>query len=347
MEGKEENTLKRKLEDSPLPETTTTITLAKTQDNIHNKKLLILDLNGVLIRKSGKTKAFTLRPHVHTFLAHMAGLFHLAVWTSGRADTMHKAMLALFKSDSYKDKLIFYWTQKECTFIPAQTTPEELAILLLPPKPRKKRKKDKKSCSNVNMDVNVNKMKADTLDQNWDALDGSFKKVLSHVFARYPSFSCENTVLVDDSLEKHELNPPHTFICPRPFLPTQHTIGLSSTSGHVSNRGGDSGNGLATQSEEGRRKSQDAVSVSASGPFSLPLSSSSATSATASLSSSTTISTSHSNKQPTSTASAMNDTTAYDDELKPGGRFWNYLVALAEHNGPSNGFIRNNIYQYA
>ena len=172
------------------------------------KKLLIMDLNGVLLRKGGKKcKSITLRPHVHAFMRHMSGLFHLAVWTSGRADTMHKAMLALFEKDRYKEDLMFYWTQKECIYVPYNVDPDELADLIRPPKKKKTFKELKFQNGHVEPAAQVKS----------EFINGSFKKVLSHVFARFPSFHLGNTVLLDDSSDKLSFNPPNTHIGPRPF----------------------------------------------------------------------------------------------------------------------------------
>ena len=172
------------------------------------KKLLIMDLNGVLLRKGGKKcKSITLRPHVHAFMRHMSGLFHLAVWTSGRADTMHKAMLALFEKDRYKEDLMFYWTQKECIYVPYNVDPDELADLIRPPKKKKTFKELKFQNGHVEPAAQVKS----------EFINGSFKKVLSHVFARFPSFHLGNTILLDDSSDKLSFNPPNTHIGPRPF----------------------------------------------------------------------------------------------------------------------------------
>lgn len=78
------------------------------------KKLLIFDLNKVLLCKNKhKHTSFFLRPFVHDFILDMFQLFDVAVWTSGRTDTMNKAMNHIF--GHCKDKLVFYWTQNECT----------------------------------------------------------------------------------------------------------------------------------------------------------------------------------------------------------------------------------------
>lgn len=188
---------------------------------VPTKKLLILDLNGVLLKKADKnSKRISLRPHVHSFLQHMSELFYLAVWTSGRADTMHKAMLSLFQTDRYKEKLVFYWTQNECTYIPANVTSAELSELICPPK--KTKRKRKLNATDKPMGSNAVSKDARALDQKWTELGGSFKKILAHVFARYPSFCCETTLLVDDSPDKHSLNPPQTVVCPRSFAPPKH-----------------------------------------------------------------------------------------------------------------------------
>lgn len=83
---------------------------------MNHKKLLIFDLNKVLLCKNKHRKSsYFLRPFVNEFIIEMMSLFDIAVWTSGKSETMNNAMNELFGNN--KNKLIFYWTQKECTKI--------------------------------------------------------------------------------------------------------------------------------------------------------------------------------------------------------------------------------------
>ena len=86
------------------------------EKEMSSKKLLIVDLNKVLLCKNKHRKSSVfLRPYLNEFINEMMRLFDVAVWTSGKDQTMKKAMNEIFGN---KQKyLVFYWTQKECTKI--------------------------------------------------------------------------------------------------------------------------------------------------------------------------------------------------------------------------------------
>ena len=77
------------------------------------RKLLILDLNGVLIhskKKKNRNNKFTLRPHVHSFIYAMSKRYQLAVWTSKTFERAESIVQQLFHSYD----LLFTWYNDKC-----------------------------------------------------------------------------------------------------------------------------------------------------------------------------------------------------------------------------------------
>ena len=77
------------------------------------KKLLIFDLNGVLIytrKKNKKNNNFTLRPNVLEFIDAMSKRYQLAVWTSKTFERAGYIVQQLFKSYD----LLFTWYNDKC-----------------------------------------------------------------------------------------------------------------------------------------------------------------------------------------------------------------------------------------
>ncbi|CAE7641189.1 unnamed protein product, partial [Symbiodinium microadriaticum] len=85
-------------------------------------KLLILDMNKVLLcRHRTRRQRFFVRPHAVEFVQQMGRLFgNIAVWSSGRRENMSKAVATIFGHD-YADRLLFFWTQTDCTFTRPET----------------------------------------------------------------------------------------------------------------------------------------------------------------------------------------------------------------------------------
>jgi hypothetical protein len=82
------------------------------------KKLLIFDLNNVLLCKNKHRRtSFFLRPWAIEFVNEMKTLYDIAVWTSGRPETMNSAMQRIFGKMGGPEQLVFYWTQRDCTII--------------------------------------------------------------------------------------------------------------------------------------------------------------------------------------------------------------------------------------
>ena len=84
----------------------------RNKNNI--KKLLIFDLNGVLIytrkKKKKKNNNFTMRPHVEKFIDAMSKKYQLAVWTSKTFERAESMVQKLFHSYD----LLFTWYNDKC-----------------------------------------------------------------------------------------------------------------------------------------------------------------------------------------------------------------------------------------
>lgn len=76
------------------------------------KKLLIMDLNKVLLYRKKGSKNFIPRPHVSHFLKEMSKRFHLAIWTSMQKHSAHRLQEEMFGNQ--KIALLFIWFQNRC-----------------------------------------------------------------------------------------------------------------------------------------------------------------------------------------------------------------------------------------
>lgn len=86
----------------------------KIENSIYNlpKKLMILDLNKVLIFRQPQTTNFILRPHADAFLEAMSDRFVLAIWTSMTKKCARPIIEDIFPSSKYN--LLFTWYQPRC-----------------------------------------------------------------------------------------------------------------------------------------------------------------------------------------------------------------------------------------
>lgn len=78
---------------------------------LSTRKLLVIDLNKVLISRKPMTSFYSIRPHAREFLSEMAKLFDLAVWTSMTNTSAKPIIRDLFVADC----LVFRWYQSKCT----------------------------------------------------------------------------------------------------------------------------------------------------------------------------------------------------------------------------------------
>lgn len=83
------------------------------------KKLLIFDLNHVLLDRTPLTSRFTLRPHVHSFLLEMSQYFTLAIWSSMKKSKHSKQLVReVFRFEdmepSARVPILFAWFQNHC-----------------------------------------------------------------------------------------------------------------------------------------------------------------------------------------------------------------------------------------
>lgn len=128
---------------------------------MEKKKLLILDLNGVLIDRNRETKQYVKRPQVEVFLDWCFEHFEVAVWSSAKKHNAERLALDTLGLERTK-RLRFLWHQDQCT-----------------PHPTK---------------------------------EFVFKKPLQKVWDIFPHhYDQTNTIIMDDTPEKMEDNPPHTW----------------------------------------------------------------------------------------------------------------------------------------
>jgi len=171
-------------------------------------KLLVLDLNGVLIRRI--ERSYVLRPYVREFIKHFARLYRLATWTSiskananlivkdlfgdlvceapkkGKAATVTTGSGSSCTSseEGAKVELLFTWYQQQCVI-----ADEDDGI---PPD--------------------------DLLDPETKPV---FLKPLQKIWSRFPLYNNLNTIILDDSPEKMLKNDLALCVQPSSFDPSK------------------------------------------------------------------------------------------------------------------------------
>lgn len=97
--------------------------------NLYNcrRKLLIFDINKVLLYRQAKTSYFKIRPYAHEFIAGMSERFTLAVWTSMTKKCAKPILAELFPRGGVP--LLFNWYQNMCITIPGETVEEKPLFL--------------------------------------------------------------------------------------------------------------------------------------------------------------------------------------------------------------------------
>lgn len=123
-------------------------------------KLLILDLNKVLLcRHKRRRHRYFIRPYASEFVEAMSRMFSdIAVWTSGRPENVGSAVQEIFGNIN----LLFFWTQKQCTFVKLDNTRDE-----------------------------ANEGHSATGGSSWN---GEYKKDLSKVWRTFPQYNRHNMV---------------------------------------------------------------------------------------------------------------------------------------------------------
>ena len=92
-----------------------------------SKKLLIFDINKVLLYRKAKTSYFTIRPYAHEFIASMAQRFILAVWTSMTSKSAKSILQVLFPLE--KIPVLFRWYQPRCKTIECENKEDKPLFL--------------------------------------------------------------------------------------------------------------------------------------------------------------------------------------------------------------------------
>lgn len=82
-------------------------------------KLLVLDLNGVLIhRRQFSSSDYILRPHALEFVKRMSMHYVLAIWSSAKKDTVKKLTKKIFQPEKFcRSRFLFIWNQDHCDMV--------------------------------------------------------------------------------------------------------------------------------------------------------------------------------------------------------------------------------------
>ena len=180
------------------------------QDMSRIKRLIILDLNGLLIHRLYKSEylkckrllqdhyrqnhlteavpkgnfAVWFRPNVKEFILWLMDHFHVAIWSSVLQHNIQPIVEHLFPDEAERDRLLFWWNQEQCYVEddPTATDP-------------KKAKSFFKRLSSV-----------------WDSVDTTERWLVNQ-----PNNAelRDHTLLIDDNKAKARDNPPFTAIHPR------------------------------------------------------------------------------------------------------------------------------------
>lgn len=135
--------------------------LTLVEARAERKKLLILDLNGVLVFRDKEKHIDYKRENVETFLDWCFENFDVALWSSARKHNVEHIAKEVMGAERIK-RLRFMWHQDQCTPHPT--------------------------------------------------VEYVFKKPLQKVWDIYgPQYDQTNTLIMDDTAEKMEDNPPNTW----------------------------------------------------------------------------------------------------------------------------------------
>ena len=183
-------------------------------------KLLVLDLNGVLIRRKPYPETtYTVRPYCREFLAHFASLYRLAVWTSISRARGKEILADLFPSCTYVrhprggsaapgvDEAAISESAAAAAGAGPSLRPgaEEKPLELL-------FAYHQDQCRVADEDDGVDP--EDLIDPD---IKPTFLKSLARVWGRFPIYSAANTLLLDDTPAKTSKNPSTNVIHPKPF----------------------------------------------------------------------------------------------------------------------------------
>ena len=92
------------------------------------RKLLVFDINKVLLHRQAKTSFFKIRPYAYEFIAGMSQRYTLAVWTSMTKKSAKPILADLFPQQHIP--LLFNWYQNRCHSIPNELIPDGKPLFL-------------------------------------------------------------------------------------------------------------------------------------------------------------------------------------------------------------------------
>ncbi|GLJ19402.1 hypothetical protein SUGI_0349910 [Cryptomeria japonica] len=162
------------------------------------KQLIILDLNGVLVRTYPRQqiinvpkgpsmllryKQIYFRPKLSHFIDKCLDSFEIGIWSCLRMDNI-KIILRKSLGEKRMDRLLFIWDQSWCTVQGHENTP-------------------------------------------YGNIRPIFLKDLSSVWQAYPQYGPENTLFIDDSEYKLKTNQNLKYVCPKTYDPEDKEIDQS------------------------------------------------------------------------------------------------------------------------
>jgi len=174
-----------------------------------DKKLLILDINNVLVSRSKfGCSSFNIRPHCKEFLLSMNDRFSLALWTSMKKKTA-KLFINILLGELPTIALKFIWYQPKCIIV--------------------KNKADHRITRGP-LDWNDANITTNSVGIDEKPV---FLKDLSIVWKEYTYYNDSNTIIVDDSVEKCLNNYSYNCIHPKPFIALREKVQMNYTSNQV------------------------------------------------------------------------------------------------------------------
>jgi hypothetical protein len=92
------------------------------------RKLLVFDINKVLLFRQARSSQYIVRPHAKDFIVSMAERYTLAVWTSMTKRLAQPILTELFEQTGVP--LLFKWYQNRCRAVPSSDSPDDKPIFL-------------------------------------------------------------------------------------------------------------------------------------------------------------------------------------------------------------------------
>jgi hypothetical protein len=165
----------------------------------------VFDLNHVLIHRKPtvhykQRQMLIMRPHAMDFLLHMSKRFTLALWSSATRATCKAICNCLFTVEDGFDKsrFLFVWDQKQCD---KEVIECEDGVKVV---------RGERGAENNDLDIQEIERRRSLFGS---AIKPLMLKDVAKIWDKYPEFK-HKVILIDDSVEKCERNPPGSYINP-------------------------------------------------------------------------------------------------------------------------------------